>query len=467
MVDRIDGASDGTIDSLSTTGCALVLATAFLGWMCAGWQLSISSLAMRDASADLLRGSFAQSGISETSSENQPDSELVARFDKNKDGNLNGQEMAQAREASIGEWYGLLIAAFLLGAALGGYLFGWIGDRFGRAKAMGMSILWYSVFSAVTVVATDPTQLLVIRFVTCMGVGGMWPNGIALVSEAWPSISRPLLAGVIGTAANVGIFMINWIANYQHVTVDNWRWIMWLGATPTVLGLFVILVVPESPRWLALRKYGSQDAADKPVGLGEIFRPPVLGITLLGIALGTIPLFGGWGSSNWAMAWAAQVGDPGLKARVGLARSLTGMVTSLLGGALAALIGRRTCYFVISLGALVSAQVLFRFLTPHENELWFLIWTASLGAFSGFFFGWLPFCLPELFDTRVRSMGAGVSFNWGRILTAIGVLFAGAALKQYFHGDYAAIGTYTSFIYAFGLVIVFFMPDISKSKLNR
>ena len=466
-----DPSPSGQRSSLSAMGCALVLAAAFLGWMCAGWQLAISGLAMRDASADLLRVEFAELGIAAAGSAASaptplPGPALIGQFDSDKSGELDDQEKSKAREASIGGWFGRLIAGFLFGAALGGYVFGWVGDRFGRARAMALSILWYSGFSAATVYVTDPWTLLVVRFVTCMGVGGMWPNGIALVSEAWPNISRPLLAGAIGTAANVGILILNFIASQKHVTVDDWRWIMWLGATPLALGLFVLIAVPESPRWLALRKDRGRQGAAKPVGLGEIFKPPLLWITVLGIALGTIPLFGGWGSSNWAMAWAAEVGDPGLKARVGIARSLPGAISSLLGGGLAAWMGRRKCYFMISLGSLVSAQVLFRMLTPHENEFWFLFWYGSLGFFSGFFFGWLPLCLPELFPTRVRATGAGVSFNWGRILTAIGVLFAGAMLKKYFQGDYATIGTMTSFIYAFGLVVVFFIPQTARAKLE-
>jgi MFS family permease len=445
--------------SLSMFGCTLVLATAFLGWMCAGWQLAISSLAMRDAPADLLREEFVARGIGpdNDSSQPQPSNETIKEFDTNEDGNLDESERAAAREASNGSWFGWLTASFLFGAALGGYVFGWFGDRIGRAKAMSLSILWYSGFSAATVFVQDPWQLLVVRFITCMGVGGMWPNGIALVSEAWPNISRPVLAGAIGTAANVGIFMLNWIATVKVVSVDDWRWIMWFGATPFFLGIFVLLVVPESPKWLAL-KHGDGKEQHKAVGLGEIFRPPLLWVTIVGIALGTIPLFGGWGSSNWASAWAASVGDPGLKARVGLARSLPGMISSLLGGWLATVLGRRRCYFILSCGALISSQILFRFLTPHEHEFAFLFWFGALGFFSGFFFGWLPLCLPELFPTRVRSTGAGVSFNWGRILTALGVLFAGGMLKTYFQGDYAQIGQITGFIYAFGLVIVFFIP---------
>ena len=66
----------------------------------------------------------------------------------------------------------------------------------------------------------------------------------------------------------------------------------------------------------------------------------------------------------------------------------------------------------------------------------------------------------------MRSTGAGVRFNWERILTAVGMLFAAAMLKRYFHGDYATIGIYTSFIYAAGLIIVFFIPRRVPTTLD-
>jgi len=423
-----DAATLSAPPALSATGCALVLATAFLGWMCAGWQLAITSIAMPDATASLL-------GI--------------------------------ATDDQIANWYARLTAAFLLGAALGGYVFGWLGDRFGRARAMAFSVLWYSVCSGATVFVQDPLQLVVMRFLTCMGVGGIWPNGIALVSEAWPNMSRPILAGAIGTAANLGIMMLSAIAaNYRTVTAEDWHWIMWFGATPIVLGLFTLFLVPESPRWLLLA-HGGAKAGTQPSGAGivDIFKPPILATTLLGIALGTIPMFGGWGCSNWVMPWAAKVGAPELKAQLSLARSLPGTISSLLGGGLALLIGRRTSYFLLSLAALISGLVLYAFHTPDGDPWWFIFWFGALGFFSGFFFGWLPLCLPELFPTRVRSAGAGVSFNWGRIATAVGVLAAGEMLK-FVNGSYAVIGGLTSLVYLLGMIVILFVPDTSRTKLE-
>jgi MFS family permease len=403
--------------------------------MFAGMQLAVSSLVMRDAVKDLL----------DTHDENV-----------------------------IGFWFGMLIAAFLFGAATGGYLLGWLGDRIGRARAMALSILCYSVFSGLTWFVDSPSQLMALRFLTCMGIGGMWPNGIALVSEAWPNISRPILAGAIGAAANVGIMLFAALLCFVYVTPDDWRWVPLVGAIPAILGLFVWFVVPESPRWLALRSQSASDSSDapRPTGIVDVFRPPILKVTILGILLGTIPLFGGWGSSNWASAWASQVGDktvdkqadPALKARVSLSRALPGSISSLLGGFLGAFLGRRVFYFGLCAAALFCSQYLFRVLTPDDPE--FLLWYGALGFFSGFFFGWLPLCLPELFPTRVRATGAGVSFNFGRIITAFGVLVAGGLLKEWFDGDYAAIGQITSFIYAIGMVIILFAPLRSGEALE-
>ena len=74
---------------------------------------------------------------------------------------------------------------------------GSLGDRIGRTKAMGVSILFYSVFAAMGAWAKTQEQMLALRFLVGLGVGGLWPNGIALVSECWPGASRPLVSGAM------------------------------------------------------------------------------------------------------------------------------------------------------------------------------------------------------------------------------------------------------------------------------
>ena len=88
----------------------------------------------------------------------------------------------------------------------------------------------------------------------------------------------------------------------------------------------------------------------------------------------------------------------------------------------------------------------------------------TVGFVSTIFFGWLPLYLPELFPTRVRATGAGVSFNFGRILTAT-TLFASGALMGHFGGDYARIGRVTGLFFVFGMVAVLFAPDTREKPL--
>jgi MFS family permease len=406
---------------------------AFLGWMFAGVQLAVISIVMREAVKDLL---------------------------------------GSAGEGDIGRWFGWLTAGFMFGAAAGGYLLGWAGDRWGRKTAIIMSIACYSIFAGCTYFVTSSEQLLLMRFMVGFGVGGMWPNGISLVSEAWPNLSRPTVAGIIGSAANIGTMLFSILTCFVFVTTENWRWVMLLGLVPIVLAFVAMFAIPESPQWLSIRKQAGGDTTNSRnhrSPLMEIFLPPLLKISLLGILLGTIPLFGGWGSSNWANAWASEVGEnkqqlnPTLKAQALLARSAPGSVASLLGGVVASWLGRRLSYFVFSLGCLICSLSLFQYSHPSRPD--FLWWTAGLGIFNGFFFGWLPYCLPELFPTRVRATGAGVSFNFGRIATSFGILVAAALLKETFGGDYARIGQFTSWVYLVGAIAIWFIPQRQQSVL--
>lgn len=375
-------------------------------------------------------------------------------------------------EKEIGFWAAWYNGAFLLGAAIGGLIFGSIGDRFGRAKAMGWSILCYSFFTGVCFFSQTLEQLIAGRFLTGLGVGGMWPTGVALASEAWAGRNRGLVSGVIGTAANVGLSLISLICGAKLslgetalqigrvVSPSDWRWVMLVGATPLIIGIFVLQFCPESPAWLRKRHVIEKAPS---IQFGAVFRPPHLKATLIGIVLGTVPLFGGWGCINWVVTWSDKLGPAGLNANAQFMRSFGAVFGSLMGGYFATQFGRRTSYFVTCLLSFLISGYIFWQLEPNDPS--FLWWVFTIGVIATTAFGWLPLCLPELFPTEVRAAGSGVSFNFGRILTAVGVLGSGFLMGA-LQGDYALVGRFTHWIFAIGMIAILFAPDTSQRRMD-
>jgi SHS family sialic acid transporter-like MFS transporter len=184
-------------------------------------------------------------------------------------------------------WLGIITALFLIGAATGGVLFGWLGDRIGRVRAMMLSVLTYALVSGLGGFATEAWQIGALRFFAALGMGGEWSLGVALINEVWPDRSRAFLAGLIGAAANVGYFLIAlvglglstyvaeikefllsmrvpdaWVSYLMGKPSDpggtsGWRLLMMLAALPALLTFFIRLFVPESQRWEHEKKRGA------------------------------------------------------------------------------------------------------------------------------------------------------------------------------------------------------------------
>lgn len=442
--------------ALTTAGRYLILVAAFLGWMFSGVQMTLTNLASGSATEE-----FARTGRI-SSSEYLDFGNLLQT--PRWPGGLEQQSVApEFLKQQRPKWYALYNSGFLFGAAAGGLIFGALGDRSGRVRAMAASIVCYSVFGGLGYFAASPEQLVLLRFLSGLGVGGMWPTGVSLAAEAWSDASRPLLAGLLGTSANFGILGMSALTYVYRTSPDSWRWVMLVGLSSVVLGIVVLFLVPESPAWLA-----AQDKAKDPKQSGpapSLFRPPLLGLTLLGIALGTIPLLGGWGVTNWLISWTESVKgteDYQSRAMTAMMRSAGGAVGSLFGGWIANQMGRRTTYFVISLLSFVLSEVIYLQLNPAMD--WFSPAVFAVGCVSTVFFGWLPLFLPELFPTHARATGAGISFNFGRVLTAAGVLATGA-LTVFFREDYRLAGSIMSLIYASGMLVILFAPDTTGKKL--
>jgi MFS transporter, SHS family, sialic acid transporter len=201
--------------------------------------------------------------------------------------------------------------------------------------------------------------------------------------------------------------------------------------------------------------------------LRELFRPPLLRLTIIGILLGSIPMVGAWAASKWMIPWADKVGgatEPGYKAITQGWWALGAVLGSFCGAQIAAWLGRRRAYALISAGA--TALTLLMFLGTAPLQASFLPIVFAQGFVATLFFGWLPLYLPELFPTRVRAAGSGISYNVGRFATAIGVFFAGVLFAAV-GGSYSHVGSLCGLIYALGLIVIWWAPDTSKKNLRE
>jgi SHS family sialic acid transporter-like MFS transporter len=436
----------------ATRGHWLALAAALLGWMFDGFEMGIFPLVARPALIDVL------------------DLSADARLASGQEGSPEERDAAQKRvDAAVGLWNGRIIAAFLVGAAVGGWLFGGLGDRIGRVRAMALSVLTYACFTGLCGLAQNRYQLTALRFVAALGMGGEWALGVALVMECWTARARPMLAGLIGAASNVGFFLtaplvIGLEALDVRVAEGGWRWVLGICAFPALLTFFLRLFVPESEKWQHAVQSGPRP------GLVSIFAPGLRSRTLIGAGLSGVALIGTWGSVQWIPAWVNKM-TGGSQAMAnysqmcgGVGAVLATLLAALVGGAL----GRRITYFFLCVGSLVVCAFLFRWpwhLTATAVDWRFLGVVFLTGGLTASFYGWLPLYLPELFPTRIRATGQGFAFNAGRFIAAAGALSTGLLMQDIFAGSYALAGATMSLIYLVGMLLVWLAPETHGQPL--
>jgi MFS family permease len=403
-----------------TRGQFLVLAASVLGWLFDGYEQGLFGVIARPALHDVLGG---------------------------------------AGDARIGAWMGHITACFLVGAAIGGIVFGWLGDRIGRVRAMGLSILVYSLVTGLGYFAQTAMQLAAIRFVSSLGMGGQWALGVALVMECWPESWRPMLAGFMGAAANVGYLLVGFVARVHPVTVESWRWMLLVASMPALLVVFLMLFTPESQRW--------REAAKTSTGnpLREVFGARLLGRTLLGVAFASVALIGTWAAVQWLPLWADQLvngKNPSAKAIITMLLAVGAIIGALVAPLVGARLGRRPTYFLLCLISFVLCGILFLTVTAYGPTL--LVFAVAVGIATASFYGWFPLYLPELFPTRVRATAQGTCYNSGRFLAAVGAEMQGK-LVRYFKGNYAHAGAVVILVYLLGMILIWLAPETKGKPL--
>ncbi len=317
-----------------------------------------------------------------------------------------------------------IMAAFLLGWALGGGLFGFLGDRLGRSRALVLTILTYSCFTGLSYIATSWQELALFRFLAALGIGGEWAVGASLLAETWPRRWRPLLAAVLQSAVNLGVIAAT-VASYLLAEMPN-RMVFLVGLAPALVTLWIRRAVPESAEWSLAR---SRTPGGRP-GLRALFAPGCARISWLTMACCALSLSGHWAFMFWALqqlrgleelhGWS-DADRNRLTSEVMLLLSVSAVVGNLLAALLAHRLGyRRTMILMFLAYAVVMSSC---YLVPRPLAgLWpFLV---GIGLCQGVF-ALFTMYLPPLFPTLLRTTGAGFCYNIGRIAAAAGTVVFG------------------------------------------
>jgi MFS family permease len=349
----------------------------------------------------------------------------------------------------VGFYNNLALAAFLLGGALGGVLFGVVADRVGRKRALTWTILTYSVFTCLSAFAQTWWQMAGYRFLVALGVGGEWAVASALVAEVFPLRSRAWAQSIFHASSVLGTYLA--VAAGALVVahaslpvtlpglgtwaVPGWRLGFLLGVLPAVLIVWVRVSLREPEAWVRAAKRDSGRHA-RAGGVAELFAPGLRRRTLVGVGLATVGLATFWGTHIYgknvlreAVAYAPGLTEDPAPATLKRAEML-GMFLVTTGGGLGLLsfgplserLGRRRTFLLFLLGGFGSSLALFGS-GAGVDVLYALLPVfgfLTLGMHAGF-----AVYFPELFPTRLRGTGGGFCFNVGRLLAAPVLVLSG------------------------------------------
>lgn len=370
-----------------------------------------------------------------------------------------------APDALVSDLAGRTLMCFLAGGALGGAVFGVLGDRWGRRRVMILTILLYSIFTALTAAAQTWEQLAALRFLVAMGVGGEWAVAAALVAEVFPERSRAAASGLFHASSGIGVFLASLVG--MTVGATDWRAAFLIGLVPALLTLWVRGGLREPERWERIVQSGEGERGD----FRELWsRRELRARTLAAAGLATVGLAGVWCTVFWAPELAREVlrgqgvtGEAELR-RLGSQAMLwmnCGNTLGLLAFArVTARLGRRGAFLVYHLLTLVMVPVTFLGARgyPEVVGCLALLGFGAIGMHAGY-----AIYFPELFPTRLRATGAGFCFNVGRIVAAPGPWAMGVLAGNMGGVRYA--GAAAGMVYLLGLVCLYFAPETRGKPL--
>jgi len=376
----------------------------------------------------------------------------------------------------------VVLAVMLIGWAAGGIIFGTLADYIGRARALAVTVLIYSLFTGLSAAAQSWEQLAAFRFITGLGLGGEWAAGAALVAEVWPDRLRAKAGAILQSAAAFGFFfaaVINLV-----VGVYSWRYVYLVGAAPALFVLVIRLLVKEPESWIEVRDRRRQaraaqsakaetrldPAEDHSFTLKQLFNAELRRDTLIASSLAFVVLLALWGATVWIPAAVREIGAGAGLTVLDQTRYASYAVMLLNGGSLfgylsfgplADRVGRRGAFLFYFIGGVILFPATFLLMKSMTQVFVMLplVGFFTLGVTSGF-----PIYLPELFPTRVRTTGVGFCYNLGRIVTAGSIFLTGylSALV----GSEAKTASAVSLVYIPGMFLLLFARETRGQRLT-
>jgi AAHS family 4-hydroxybenzoate transporter-like MFS transporter len=370
---------------------------------------------------------------------------------------------------------GPILAAGLVGMALGAFTIGPFGDRYGRRMALTASLLIIAITSVGAAMAENATQLMWWRFLTGIGLGGTVPNAVAMTLEFAPLSIRNTVAAFTNVGVPVG-GMIGAEIAAQIIPIYGWRMLFWIGAVlPAALALVIILFMPESPRFLAKsgknpaklarimnrltgrRQYTYETAFEVREegknlavgGVGGLLAPEFRRDTLLLWLIFFTNIFAVYAFVNWMPTALSAAGlSMGISLRGSLAFNLGGVLASFVLAMLMTRFGSRVTLRVVSgVSVLVTLSIAFIEVAPPDRGIYLLLGTVAL---AGATILGLQVCMftvaASAYPTEIRSAGIGWASGIARIGGVVSSLIGGVLLAD--NGDF------TGFFIAIAVVLV-------------
>ena len=420
--------------------------------------------------------------------------------------------VGSADNPEVASWSNYSFASFLLGGAFGGVLFGVMSDRIGRSKTLIFTILFYSVFTALTALASEAWHMVVLRFLVAMGVGGEWAVASAMVAEVMPKRSRAVMSSIFHASSVFGTLLAAAVG-YFILAAKPWGESTWklgflIGILPALLTLWIRWKLHEPERWKKAKDAEKKDESQATGRLLEIFNKEYIRGTVLGVALATIGLVTFWGChiygknalmrSAQAKALVAEKVDLNAPSKndgenaesfekrksdwkqqrknaldkhseIIKKAEMSSMALNTIGGGLGLVLfgsisnrlGRRGAFMLYHLGAFVMALLMFMVLIPNGASTTVL--TIALPIFGfltlGMHAGYAVY-FPELYPTRLRGTGTGFCFNMGRVGSAIYLLIVA---KIGWQADQASL--YMAPVFLLGVWVAYMAPETKAQDL--